>query len=339
MTAYAFRNNDEQLLRSSSGGAFIALCQMFERKYGLGKVAFFGVTFDEQMQVVHKSVDSFKECQVFQGSKYVKSNIKGIFKQVGEKLNKGINVLFSGVPCQIFGLKKYLCSHNIPDDKLLTIDLICHGSPKVQVWIDYVKWLEKKNGAKLVDYSFRYKPEGWKAYPAYAKFENGKTLVNTCDTSIYSELHMHGYSIASGCFKCQFSSEERCGDITLGDFWNADELAPNLYSSKGVSLILSNTHKADEILELLCENNMGELLKIQGNRYLECQHNLKKPTDKPADCEEFWEYYNVHSFEQVLEKYIGYGKKYALIFSIKKFMRKTPFIEIYRKVREKSRNR
>ena len=87
---------------------------------------------------------------------------------------------------------------------------------KNQVWKDYIAWLEKNNKAKLMRFCFRYKPEGWKAYPGYAEFDSHKKLINTPETSVFSKLHLSAYSIEKGCFQCPFASEERNGDITLG---------------------------------------------------------------------------------------------------------------------------
>lgn len=42
------------------------------------------------------------------GSKYVQSDLEGIFRQVKNDLMAGFNVLFSGTPCQIAGLKSYI---------------------------------------------------------------------------------------------------------------------------------------------------------------------------------------------------------------------------------------
>ncbi|MGN1201993.1 MAG: Coenzyme F420 hydrogenase/dehydrogenase, beta subunit C-terminal domain [Eubacterium sp.] len=47
-------------------------------------------------------------------------------------------MLFSGTSCQIEGLKNYLNSKGIPTDKLLLVDIICHGVPSPEVWKKYL---------------------------------------------------------------------------------------------------------------------------------------------------------------------------------------------------------
>ena len=58
--------------------------------------------------------------------KYVRSEIRDIFPKIKEDLTSGKLVCFSGVPCQVEGLKSYL---NRDYKNLLTIDVICRGNP------------------------------------------------------------------------------------------------------------------------------------------------------------------------------------------------------------------
>lgn len=326
---YAYKNIDEEVLKSSSGGAFIALCEAFEKLHGKGNVAFYGAAFDENLNVKHLGVLSLKECKVFQGSKYVRSECNYIFSDIEEKINLGYNVLFSGIPCQIYAIKAYLTKRNISLEKIVLVEVICHGTPRKELWSDYKKWLEKKAGAKLIKYSFRYKPQGWKAYPVYAEFDSGKKIINTAETSVFSKMHMARYSIEKGCFSCPFAKEDRNSDITLGDYWGIERILPKFPNKIGVSLILSNTDKGNIIVEKLNCNGVY-LEKTQGKEYLKYQHNLIRPTEKPESYDEFWADYKNIGFEGVLKKYIGYGKKYKINYTIKKIVRKTPLITIYR---------
>ena len=328
---FGFVNEEQQVMRSSSGGAFIALCNAFESIHGKENVSFYGVTYDKQMNVCHMRVESAKECAIFQGSKYVKSDCnQKIFTQVKEDLLNGKKVLFSGTPCQVFGLKNTLKVSNVDERDLLTVDVICHGTPDRRIWDDYKQWLENKKASKLINYSFRYKPEGWKAYPALAEFENGDKLINTAETSVFSKMHMKAYSITKGCFSCPFSKEERVSDITLGDFWGIENINHQIYNKKGVSLILVNSRNGEINIDYM-KNGKILLQEIEGNEYLKYQHNLRKATEKPNNYDTFWKDYEEQGYEFCLKKYLGFGNRYIFRFNIKKIVRKTIFIELYRK--------
>ncbi len=332
---YAYKNTKEELLRSSSGGAYIAICSVFEKKYGFGNVSFYGVTYDNDMNVIHKRVTSAEECHIFQGSKYVKSNYSLVLKEIEKDIENGKYILFSGTPCQVFSLKKYLKIKKIHYDKLYYIDIICHGTPQVKFWNDYKKWLEKNNKSKLINYSFRYKPQGWKAYPGYAEFDNGKKLINTYETSIYSKLHMKGYITNKVCFSCLFSNMKREGDITLGDYWGIEFIEPNFYDKNGVSLVISNTKKGNKIIGLLKLENKKSILKTTNNEFLKYQHNLSKNTEMPVNYDEFWKDYDALNFDKILKKYLGYNIVYKVKFNIKKMIRKTFLIRYIRKFKRK----
>lgn len=332
---YAFKNTQEELLKSSSGGAFIAICKAFNQKYKNEKKAFYGATYDEKLNIVHKRVENVKECCIFQGAKYVKSNHSLILKEIEKDLKNNVKILISGTPCQISSIKKYLEVKKINYDDCLFIDIICHGTPQVKFWNDYKKWLENKENSKLINYSFRYKKEGWKAYPAYAEFSNGKKLINTAETSIYSKLHMLGFITNNHCFSCPFAKQEREGDITLGDYWGIENILTSFPYKNGVSLLIVNNDKNYDIIELLNKNNDYLIKETNSEMYLKYQHNLNNPTKKPERYDEFWNDYENNDFEYILKKYLNYGFKYKIMFNIKKIIRKTPFIDIYRKIKNR----
>lgn len=54
-------------------------------------------------------------------------------------LKEGKNVLFTGTPCQVDGLYRYLRRNY---DNLLTLDLVCHGVPSNTLFHSYLLKLE-----------------------------------------------------------------------------------------------------------------------------------------------------------------------------------------------------
>lgn len=335
---YAFKNTDTEVMRSTSGGAFTGLCNAFELLHKNRKKYIYGAELTSSLKVRHTGVTSAKECSIFQGSKYVKSDCKDCYFEIASQLKNGCFVLFSGTPCQVAALKTYIDREGITKDRLFTVDLICHGTPKTRVWNDYKEWLEKKVHAGLKEYSFRYKPEGWKAYPARACFDNGVVLKNTALLSVFSRLHMSGYITAKACFSCPFSNMDRPGDITLGDFWGIENMNTAIPWKYGVSLMLVNTENGMELVKGLSDmaqkNQELFLEEVKSQEYRKYQHNLSRQTEKPELYDEFWKDYDQTGFEAVIKKYINYGMKYKVVFLIKKVVRKTPFIHLYRKKRQ-----
>lgn len=120
----------------------------------------YGATFDEKFRVKHERAIDLDGVLKFCGSKYVQSELGRVYDDVASDLNCGMYVLFTGTPCQIAALKAYLHKKEVSTDKLITVDIVCHGTPQIQFWEDWVHYLEEKENSKLKNFSFRYKPKG-----------------------------------------------------------------------------------------------------------------------------------------------------------------------------------
>lgn len=135
------KNKDENVrMKSSSGGIFTLLAESVIQAGGV----VFGARFDSEWNVVHDYTESVEGLEAFRGSKYVQSDIGNNFKKAEAFLHVGRKVLFSGTPCQIAGLKKFLRRDY---DALLTVEVVCHGVPSPMVWRDYLEYKRAKRAA------------------------------------------------------------------------------------------------------------------------------------------------------------------------------------------------
>lgn len=150
LEVYGVKHKDEAILKkSSSGAAFVALSEyMFTFK----EAYIFGAKFDKDFNVIHDYVNNYNDIEIFKGSKYVQSNTKNSYKNAKNFLEQGAYVLYTGTPCQIAGLKTYLGKEY---ERLITVDLICHGVPSPKIWEDYVSFIEERYGKKIKKYNFR----------------------------------------------------------------------------------------------------------------------------------------------------------------------------------------
>ena len=132
----------------------------------------YGAGYKDHFRVVHKRAATKEERDEFRGSKYVQSDLTGVFRQVKEDLRNGLAVLFSGTPCQTSGLNAFVGKKL--RENLYLIDIVCHGVPGPYIWRDYLAYLEKKHGSKITYVNFRDKElYGWRAHKETFKFENG----------------------------------------------------------------------------------------------------------------------------------------------------------------------
>lgn len=167
--AYAARHKDmKEVETSRSGATFIAISDYIIENGGI----VYGAGYTDHFRVIHKRAVTKEERNEFKGSKYVQSDLNGVFRQVKEDLRNGKIVLFSGTPCQTAGLHSFV--GNKLRENLFLVDIICHGVPSPFIWRDYLIYLENKYGSKICYVNFRDKGMfGWKAHKETFKFVKG----------------------------------------------------------------------------------------------------------------------------------------------------------------------
>lgn len=133
----AKNRNEEQRLRSSSGGIFILLAEHIIKQGGV----VFGARFDKNWEVEHAYAETLEELEPLMRSKYVQSRIGNTYKEAEQFLKQGRQVLFVGTPCLIAGLKKFLRKEY---ENLLAVDFICHGVPSPGVWRRYLEEIKSE---------------------------------------------------------------------------------------------------------------------------------------------------------------------------------------------------
>lgn len=283
--AYAFVSGDVELIKgSSSGGAFSVIMDSFsdtEEEY-----AMFGSAFDGT-EVVHKSVNSREKADIFRKSKYVQSDARGTYKKVKADLEEGKKVLFSGTPCMVAALKGFLGKEY---DKLLTVDIVCHGVPCQYVFSKYLDELSEKynNGVDSVTFKIKTGFEADTPNPRTADFcfENGQKINLDISQSEYLYGFYHSMFLRPSCYKCKFATPERPGDITLGDYWGIEKIKDNLNSKKGVSLVRFNTDKGKLYSESL--NEAGEVYETSYAFACDENYQLRKPAKPHRNRDRFF---------------------------------------------------
>lgn len=243
---YAAKNKDEIVrLQSSSGGIFTLLATKTINNGGV----VFGAKFDEQWNVVHDYVETIEGLAKFRGSKYVQSQIGNCYKIAEIFLKKGREVLFSGTPCQIAGLKKFL----IKDfSNLICVDIICHGVPSPMVWQKYKSQvILNKNSS----FTFRDKSNSWKRYEIVALNEGKEVVRETTSKNVYMKLFLSDLCLRPSCSNCPAKGGQSQSDITIADFWGIENIHPDFDDDKGSNLVIINSEKGLELFNSLenCE--------------------------------------------------------------------------------------
>ena len=240
---YAARANDNVRRNSSSGGVFSLLAEIIFEKGG----CVFGAYFDEDMTLKHGIAYDEHTLEKMRGSKYVQSNMCDIYKAVRNKIKENEWVLFVGTPCQVAALNLFL--KNIDTSRLITVDILCHGVPSQKMLKRYIK--EKSSGKNTIDIQFRDKEFGWRADYIKIVFDDGTSYVENVHSDEYVKGFLKNVILRKCCHNCSFSDFPRQGDISIGDFWGIDTVDMGENDGKGTSIIVSNSEKGKELVEIL----------------------------------------------------------------------------------------
>ena len=276
LVAYAAKNQDESVrLSSSSGGVFTALAEQVIAQGGV----VFGARFDESWNVVHDYVETVEGLSAFRGAKYAQSRIGLCFLQAETFLRQGRQVLFSGLPCQIAGLKKFLRKDY---DNLITVDLFCHGVPSPMVWKRFLEEEVATPHTQLKSISFRDKVSGWKNY-SFSYLQEDTDGVHLHRMLSAKNLFMRGFLadlyLRPSCYHCP-AKQCKCGsDLTIGDYWGIQQAHPGLDDDKGVSAILVNTDKGVAILQIA---HQVSLYDSTFEKVAKCNPALIKSAQEPT---------------------------------------------------------
>lgn len=299
--AYAARHKDiDEVMKSRSGAAFVAISDYILEHGGV----VYGAGYKDHFRVAHKRATTKEERDEFRGSKYVQSDLTGVFRQVKEDLKNGLTVLFSGTPCQTSGLNAYVGKKL--RENLILIDIVCHGVPSPYIWGKYIAYLEKKHDNRIVVVNFRDKNLlGWKEHKESFKYENGKVEINDFYTDLFYQHICFRYS----CNICYYANLQHPSDITLADFWGWEKISPEINKDdKGVSLILINTAKGI----YLFDSTKEKLEIIPSDIQSILQPNLIKPSPAHSKRDSFEKDYKRFGFLYIMYRYGNVGFVYSI---------------------------
>lgn len=250
---YSTNVDVEEMKLSSSGGVGAALARYaLERGYYVC-----GACFDEKWHLHHEVSNHTSILEKIRGTKYLQSDVFGVYRRINDLLDKGQKVLFFGTPCQVEGLQRVI--PNPKQKEIITCAIICHGVPSPVVWERYVDYLQKHLKSKLTHYNFRSKSRGWgKVFIDYS-FENGKSFTVPHWKNLFHTWFGKDHSLRTCCLHCPYRIEQRYSDITIGDFWGIEKILPQENTRLGASVLIVSSEKGYSFCE---ENKYLNLKKV-----------------------------------------------------------------------------
>lgn len=253
---YAARNKSHnEVVESSSGGIFSVLSKFILERGG----SVYGAALCGKSDVKHIRIKDKGDICLLRGSKYLSSsNVWTQYEKVKYDLNNGLYVLFSGLPCQIAGLRSYLRKEY---EKLICVEIVCHGVPSQYVFNKSVSEIESKYNRYVERVDFRDKREGWVNYHTTYFFTDGSSYSELARKNAFMKGYLANLYMRPSCGECRFKSFRSGADITLGDMWGIEAIDPEYPIRQGVSLVCVNTERGKDIFSK-CEKELENIEKI-----------------------------------------------------------------------------
>lgn len=291
-TICGYLKDDVERNSTTSGG----LATSIARNFIIGGGVVYGVAYTENFRKArYLCIDKAEEVALIRGTKYIRAEKKLdsgniMVNEIAEQLTNGIKVLCIGLPCEMYSLKSALIKKNAEVNKLYILDLVCHGPAIGEIHEAFIDLLENRHQSKIVEYNVRYKNPYWSPAFIKARFDNGEEYVKKLNDSEFGK----GFNICpQPCsYTCKFKGDNRCSDITIGDYWGITELDKE-YNQYGVSIGFVHTEKAKELLHL----PDFELMSADTQKALKGNPRYSTPLDKNPDADRFYRLFKAKGLE------------------------------------------
>lgn len=326
--AYIVNNKDDEIRKdSTSGGAFTPIAEYVLNRGGV----VFGAAFDKNYNVAHTYVDNKENLTILRGSKYVQSFLGDTFKQVKDFLNDNRMVCFSGTPCQIEGLKKFLQKDY---KNLITVDVMCHAVPSPLVWKKYLNYeVSKLKGKKIEKVLFRDKNKYGYKYSTMTIKTDKDEYSRGVESDPYLRAFFGDLSDRPSCYDCKFKKQCHASDFTIWDCFVVDNFDRNLDDDMGTSRILINTENGRNIFDKIKENYSYREVETQS--LVKNVKEMLNSVEMNAQRIQFFKEINEIDENTFFEKWFPDSIKVKIERNIRHFMAKTGIYKFVKKTIKK----
>lgn len=326
---YAAMADSDTRLNSSSGGAFAVLAKYVLDNGGV----VIGAAFDQDFKLIHTIVRTKEGLQALQKSKYVQSDISGIYAEIETLKKENKYIMFTGTPCQCAAVKRIFGDY----ENLLLVDILCMGVASPQCFEKYLNEEFEKKDIKSID--FRYKKDNkWdqNLNLKISLFDNEQVI--PFKNSSYFLAFLKGITLRESCENCKYAGTMRMGDVTLGDFWGIADYDNSLDDGMGTSMVLANTEKGQVLIKKV-ENRFKKISEVPYE--VACKRNctLSHPNIVNSKAKKIWDNYSTMSLKQSLNELINEEADCAIInywytndhgailtaFALQKFLRENGY--------------
>lgn len=298
--------------KSSSGGIFSVLAEAVLDNKGI----VYGVSLSNDLKkAMHIRATNKAEYEKLRGSKYLQAEVGDVFQHVKDDLISGKEVLFSGVPCQIDGLKQFLGKEFAG---LLTVEVVCHGVPSPKLWQKYLLDIEEQYNANVIGVNFREKRNASRDF-GLEEDENRIYYFVSQKQNPYMRMFLRNLCLRPSCYSCNAKTHESSADLTLADFWGIERILPDMDDTKGTSLVFIHSEKGTNAINSVNKSLLYR--EVDFKTVIEENSSYYLSSVKPEARNNFFNDLSNKDFSYLTNKYVLSTQK-GVRFKCVRLMRK-----------------
>ncbi len=284
---YALWSLDPQTRKTSASGGAAAEFYAYALEQGY---MICGAEYTRNGTVIHTLSRESESIKKYQQSKYVYSDIFPVYRPIKQALDQGEKVLCISLPCKIAGLLGYLGK---PYENLITVDIVCHGTPSEQCLRAHLEAVTGEKG----ELSFHFREDN--QFLLNVKKGEKRLYRKVGRQDMYLAAFLEGLNYRKSCYHCRYAEQKRIGDITICDFWGLGQEIPFDHPYTGaISAALLNTEKGKHFFSECRHRFFAEQRPvaeaIKGNA------QLNTPTPIHPQKEEFEKLQQIFGFEKAV---------------------------------------
>ncbi len=240
--------------------------------------------------------------------------------------------MYSGTPCQVEGL---LCYLKKKPDNLLCVDFVCRGVPSPGLWENYVQFMERKFGSKMVGARFKHKTYGYHTTTMKIDFANGKTYYGSGRVDPYMKAFVSELASRPSCVTCKFKGLERPSDITIFDCYEYSQITGKKDDDKGYSSVFVHSDKGEKILQAII-SGFDAIQEVNTEKLIECNGIMVRNSAKAHEKrDEFYKLAAALSIDKAINCVAPITYRDFAIERAKSFLYNTGTIKYIRKLKKK----
>ena len=331
--AFVMRSKDSGVLMNSTSGGFMT--PLIDYVLNSGGIVC-AASYDDEFKVVHTILEKKDEAAIkkIRGSKYVQSDLGDVFSKIKDYLKANQMVCFVGTTCQVNGLKAYLQKDY---EQLITVDLVCHGSPSPKLWKKYLEYQKEKYHSDIKEIVFRNKTYGYHSGTMKICFFNGKIYFGSARVDYMLKSFFKEIASRPICYQCPFKTLERCSDFTIYDCWHAANLVSDLKDDdRGYTNVMVQSNKGHVILEEI--KDAYEIYQVDNNKAIELDGSMVLKSAVPhAHRKEYYTDLESNDLRTHIKKYIPVTLKDQMIEKMKIYVYRCGLYEKAMKIKNMSK--